>query len=68
MLISLLIIKIYKTIFLCIGMCVHETGCLMFWEECRLRVYENRLLKKIFGLRREVVTGDWSIPLQILLG
>jgi hypothetical protein len=40
----------------------------MFWEECRLRVYKNRLLKKIFGLRREVVTGDWSIPRQILLG
>jgi hypothetical protein len=36
--------KIYSTIFLPVGMCVHETGCLMFWEECRLRVYENRYL------------------------
>jgi len=28
----------------------------MFWEECRLRLFEIRLLKKIFGTRREVVT------------
>jgi len=40
----------------------------MFWEECRLRVFENRLLKKIFGPRREVVIWDWSTPCQILLG
>ena len=63
-----MVINIYRTIFLRVGMCVHETGCLVFWEECRLRVYKNRLLKKIFGSRREVVTGDWIIPRQILIG
>jgi hypothetical protein len=61
-------IKIYRTIFLPVGMCVHETGCLMFWEECRLRMFENRLLKKIFGPRREAVTRDWGTPRQVLLG
>jgi len=28
-------------------------------EECRLRVFENRVLRRIFGLRREKVTGEW---------
>jgi hypothetical protein len=27
--------------------------------ERRLRVFENKLLRKIFGPRREEVTGDW---------
>jgi hypothetical protein len=28
-------------------------------EECRLRVFENRVLRKIFGLKRDEVTGEW---------
>jgi hypothetical protein len=28
-------------------------------EEHRLRVSENRVLKRIFGLRRDEVMGDW---------
>jgi hypothetical protein len=28
-------------------------------EEYRLRVFENRLLRKIFGPKREEVTGEW---------
>jgi hypothetical protein len=28
-------------------------------EERRLRVFENRVLRRIFGLKREEVTGDW---------
>jgi hypothetical protein len=28
-------------------------------EECRLRVFENRLLRRIFGPKREEVTGEW---------
>jgi hypothetical protein len=28
-------------------------------EECRLRVFENRVLRKIFGPKRDEVTGDW---------
>jgi hypothetical protein len=29
------------------------------WEGHRLRVLENRMLRRIFGLRRDEVTGDW---------
>jgi hypothetical protein len=28
-------------------------------EEHRLRVFENRVLRRIFGPRRDEVTGDW---------
>jgi hypothetical protein len=28
-------------------------------EEHRLRVYENRVLRRIFGLKREEVAGGW---------
>jgi hypothetical protein len=28
-------------------------------EEHRLRVFENRLLRRIFGLKRDEVTEDW---------
>jgi hypothetical protein len=28
-------------------------------EECRLRVFENRVLTKIFGPKRDEVTGEW---------
>jgi hypothetical protein len=28
-------------------------------EERRLRVLENRVLRRIFGLRRDKVTGEW---------
>jgi hypothetical protein len=28
-------------------------------EECRLRVFENRVLRRILGTRRNEVTGEW---------
>jgi hypothetical protein len=28
-------------------------------EERRLRVFENRVLRRIFGPRRDEVTGEW---------
>jgi hypothetical protein len=28
-------------------------------EECRLRVFENRVLRRIFGSKRDKVTGEW---------
>jgi hypothetical protein len=28
-------------------------------EECRLRVFENRVLRRIFGPQRDEVTGEW---------
>ena len=36
-----------------------ETWSLTLREEHRLRVYENRLLRRIFGPTRDGVTGVW---------
>jgi hypothetical protein len=33
-------------------------GLLTLREEQRLRVFKNRVLKRIFGLKRDEVTGD----------
>ena len=51
-------IKIYRTIFTC---CLHgcEIWSLTLREERRLRVFENRALGRIFGPKRDKVTGEW---------
>jgi hypothetical protein len=36
-----------------------ETWSLTLREEHRLRVFENRVLRRIFGPKREEVMGDW---------
>jgi hypothetical protein len=36
-----------------------ETWSLTFKEEYRLRVFENRVLRRIFGPKRDEVTGGW---------
>jgi len=36
-----------------------ETWSLTFREERRLRVFENRVLRRIFGTKRDAVTGEW---------
>jgi hypothetical protein len=28
-------------------------------EECRLRVFENKVLRRIFGRKRDEITGEW---------
>jgi hypothetical protein len=28
-------------------------------EDCRLRVFENRVLSRIFGPKKDEVTGEW---------
>jgi hypothetical protein len=35
------------------------TWSLALREEYRLRVFENRVLRRIFGPKRDEVTGDW---------
>jgi len=40
-------------------LCVCETWSLTFKEERRLRVFENRLLRRIFGPKRDEVRGEW---------
>jgi len=31
-------------------------------EEHRLRVFKKRVLRKIFGAKRDDITGDWRRP------
>jgi hypothetical protein len=35
------------------------TWSLTLGEEHRLKVFENRVLRRIFGLKRDDVTGEW---------
>jgi hypothetical protein len=42
-------VRIYKTVMLPVILYECETLSLTIREECRLRVFENRLLRKIFG-------------------
>ena len=37
----------------------YEAWCLILREEHRLKVFENRVLRKIFGPKRDGVTGEW---------
>jgi hypothetical protein len=36
-----------------------ETWSLTLREEHRLGVFENRVLRRIFGLKRDEVSGEW---------
>ena len=52
-------IKIYRTIILPVVLYGRETWSLTLREEHRLRVFENRVLRKIFVPKRDKVTGEW---------
>jgi hypothetical protein len=52
-------IKIYKTIILHAVLYGCETLSLTLREEHTLRVFESRVLKRIFGPKRDEVTGGW---------
>jgi hypothetical protein len=54
-------IRIYKTIILLVVLYGRETWSLTLREEHRLRVFENRVLRRIFGPKRDEVTGEWRI-------
>jgi hypothetical protein len=34
-------------------------------EERKLRVFENKVLRRIFGPRKDDVTGEWSAPFVV---
>ena len=53
-------IKIYRTIILLIVLYGCETWSLTRREERRLRLFENMVLRRIFGPRRDEVTGEWG--------
>jgi hypothetical protein len=52
-------IRIYKTIILTVVLYECETWSLTLREEHRLGVFKNRVLKKMFGPKRDEVTGEW---------
>jgi len=52
-------IKIYRTIILPIVLYVCETWSLTLREECRLWVFENWVLRRMFGPKRAEATGEW---------
>ena len=52
-------IKIYRTIILPAVLYGCETWSLTLREERRLRVFENRVLRRVFRPKREEVTGEW---------
>jgi hypothetical protein len=52
-------IRIYKTIILPVVLYGCETWFLTLREEHRLGVFENRVLRRIFGPERDDVTGEW---------
>jgi len=48
-------IKIYKTIILVDMLNGYETWSLTLREECRLKVFENKILRCIFGPKRYAI-------------
>jgi hypothetical protein len=52
-------VKIYKTIILPVVLYGCETWSLTVREEHRLRLFENWVLRRIFGPKRDEVTGEW---------
>jgi len=50
-------IKIYRTVILPVVLYGCETWSLTLREERKLRVFENNVLRRIFGPRRDAVTG-----------
>jgi hypothetical protein len=52
-------VKIYKTAILPVVLYGCETWSLTLREEHRLRAFENRVLRRISGSKRDEVTGEW---------
>jgi len=54
------LVFLYRTIILPVVLHGCETWSLNLGEERRLRVFENRVLRRIFGPRRDEVMGEWK--------
>jgi hypothetical protein len=52
-------VRIFKTIISPVVLYGCETWSLTVREKHKLRVFENRVLRRIFGSRRYVMTGGW---------
>ena len=51
--------KIYRTIILLVILYTCETWLLTLREERGLRLFENRMLRSIFGPKKDKVRGEW---------
>ena len=49
----------FRTIILPVVLYGFETWSLTLRKERRLRVFENRVLRRVFGSKRDEVTGEW---------
>jgi len=54
----------YESIILPISLYAYQTWYLNLSKERRLRVFKNRVLRKMYGSEREEVTGDWRKALS----
>jgi len=54
-------IKIYRTIILTVVLYGCETWSLTLREGRKLKVFQNMVLRRIFGPRRDEATGEWGI-------
>jgi hypothetical protein len=54
-------IKTHRTIVLPVILCGCETWSLTMREERRLGVFENKVLRKTFGPKKDEVAGEWRI-------
>jgi hypothetical protein len=52
-------IRIYRTIIFPVVLYECETWSLILREVRRVRVFENCVLRRIFGPKRDEVTGEW---------
>ena len=52
-------IKIHRIIILPVVLYGCETWSLTLREEHKLKVFENRVLRRVFGPKRDEVTGEW---------
>jgi len=52
-------IKIYKTKIFPVVLCGCETWSLILKDKRRMRVLENRVLRRMFGPKRHEVTREW---------
>jgi hypothetical protein len=51
--------RLYRTVVLPVVLYGCETWSLTLREEQRLTVFEDRVLRRIFGPKRDEATGDW---------
>jgi len=56
--------KVYRILLVVLYGC--ESWSLTFREERRLRVFENRVLRRIFERKRDEVTGEWRMLVVFL--